>query len=127
MATITIPDLGTSPLWPMKALRNMFQAVPADKNSPLFLINKTLGPVPLTDSMARKHFKCVSSLLHISPTLTFHMFRKSARTWAFEKGVPLQDIMLHGTWSSSAVWRYIHSVPSVSSQVSRTFQQHLSL
>ena len=55
MATITIPDLGTSPLCPMKALRNMFQAVPADKNSPLFLINKTLGPVPLTDSMARKH------------------------------------------------------------------------
>ena len=127
MATITIPSLGDSPLCPMKALINMFHDLPADKNSPLFCITKKSALVPLTDSIARKHLKQVSSFLSISPTLTFHMFRKSATTWAFDKGVPLQDIMQHGTWSSSAVWRYIHSVPSVSSQVSHTFQQHLFL
>ena len=104
MATITIPSLGDSPLCPMKALTNMFQDLPADKNSPLFCITKKSAVVPLTDSIARKHLKQVSSLLSISPTLTFHMFRKSATTWAFDKGVPLQDIMQHGTWSSSAVW-----------------------
>ena len=127
MATITIPSLGESPLCPVKALTNMFQEFPADKNSPLFCIIKKSTLLPSTDSIARKHLKQVSSILSISPTLTFHMFRKSATTWAFNKGVPLQDIMQHGTWSSSAVWRYIHSVPSVSSQVSRTFQQHLTL
>ena len=127
MATITIPSLGDSPLCPVKALINMFQDLPADKNSPLFCITKKSALVPLTDSVARKHLKQVYSFLSISPTLTFYMFRKSATTWAFDKGVPLQDIIQHGTWSSSAVWRHIHSIPSVSSQVSRTFQQHLYL
>ena len=127
MATITIPDLGFSPLCPLKSLSRLINEFPADKNVPLFLISKKSGLVPLTDSMARKHLKLVSSLLSISPSLTFHMFWKSATTWAFDKGVSLQDIMLHGTWSSSAVWKYIHSVPTASSQVSRTFQQHLSL
>ena len=56
MATITIPCLGDSPLCPMKALLNMFQDLPADKNSPLFCITKKSGLVPLTDSVARKHY-----------------------------------------------------------------------
>ena len=43
MATITIPDLGNSPLCPIKALLSMFQDLPADKNSPLFNISKNLG------------------------------------------------------------------------------------
>ena len=35
--------------------------------------------------------------------------------------------MKHGTWSSDAVWRYIKSVPSASSQVPSDFQHHISL
>ena len=70
--------------------------------------------------------KSISALLNLSPHLTFHCFR-SATTWAFQNGVSLQEIMKHGTWSSDAVWRYIKSVPSASSQVSRAFQHHLFL
>ena len=80
MATIRIPDLGASPLCPVKNLSKMIKEYPAHKNSPLFLIPKRSGLMPLTDSMARKHLKKVSSLISISPSLTFHMFRKSATT-----------------------------------------------
>ena len=83
--------------------------------------------LPLSDSTVRKHLKAVSSLLNISPHLTFHTFRRSATTRAFQNGVSLQQIMKHATWSSEAVWRYIKSVPSASSDVSRAFQVHLSL
>ena len=59
----------------------------------------------------------MSSIIDIDPSLIFHMFRKSATTWAFHKGIPMQVIMQHGTWLSAAVWRYIQSLPTQSSQV----------
>ena len=109
--TISLPLLGSSDLCPVSALKVMFQTIPASKNSPLFLVCRQGLLVPLADSVARKHLKSISTMLNISPHLTFHSFRRSATTWAFQNGVPLQEIMKHGTWSSQAVWRYIKSVP----------------
>ena len=123
--TIVIPALPRSPLCPVVALKAMFQCYPAGSNDPLFVL-KSKEVKSLTDSIARKHLKAVSVALDIDPPLTFHMFRKSGTTWAFQNGVPVQDLMMHGTWSSDAIWRYIKSVPSSSSVVSRTFKQHLS-
>ena len=125
--TITLPVLGCSNLCPVSALKSMFAHIPASKNSRLFLVYRQGLLVLLADSAARKHLKSISIMLNISPHLTFHSFRRSATTWAFQNGVSLQEIMKHGTWSSDAVWRYIKSVPSSSSQVSCTFQQHLFL
>ena len=125
--TITLPVLGSSNLCPVSALKSMFAHIPASRNSPLFIVYRQGSLVPLADSAARKHLKSISIMLNISPHLTFHSFRRSATTWAFQNGVSLQAIMKHGTWSSDAVWRYIKSVPSSSSQVSHTFQQHLFL
>ena len=125
--TISLPLLGSSPLCPVAALKSMYRTVPASKNSPLFVVHSQGKLLPLADSAARKHLKSISALLNVSPHLTFHSFRRSATTWAFHNGVPLQEIMKHGTWSSQAVWRYIKSVPSSSSQVSRAFHHHLSL
>ena len=124
--TITIPLLPSSPLCPVTAVQAMFAAIPASKNEPLFSLFKGGAVVPLTDSVARKHLKQVSTVLNIHPSLTFHTFRRSATTWAFHNGVPMQHIMHQGTWSSNAVWRYIQSLPSQSSLVAQTFQQHLS-
>ena len=75
--TVTIPDLDRSPLCPIKAL---FAVVPASKNAPLFCLSKNANVTPLTDSVARKHLKQVSTVLQIDPPLTFHLFRKSATT-----------------------------------------------
>ena len=125
--TITIPSLGASPLCPIDALQAMYRAIPLGNNSPLFCCDTNGQVAPLSDSTARKHLKKISILLHINPSLTFHAFRRSGTTWAFLQGVPLQEIMHHGTWSSNAVWRYIQSAPLSSSAVSSTFQQHLQL
>ena len=48
--------------------------------------------------MARKHLKSMTSKLHI-PKLTFYMFRQGGITWAFDHGVDLQNIIVHGTCS----------------------------
>ena len=123
--TIVIPFLGASPLCPITSLQHMFTVIPASKNSPLFCLPSTSNHVALSDSTAIKHLEEVSSLLGVSPPLTFHTFRRSGTSWAFANGVPLQEIIHHGTWSSDSVWRYIQSVPHSSSAVSSTFQQHL--
>ena len=124
--TIAIPSLENSILCPVAALKNMFLAFPAARNDPLFVVPAAKSDVPLADSAARKHLKAVSVTLNVIPHLTFHDFRKSGTTFAFQAGVPLQDIMDHGTWSSDTVWRYIKAVPATNSAVSRAFQASLS-
>ena len=79
----------------------MSDAIPGSSNEPIFQIPKGSTFVPLN---ARKHLKQLSQLLHLPSPLTFHLFRKSG---AFQHGVPLQHIMLHGTWTSHCVWRYV--------------------
>ena len=125
--TISIPYLGASPLCPIAALKRMFKVYPGSRNDPLFMVWAMNSLVPLSDSTARKHLKKVSSLLATTTPLTFHAFRRAGTTWAFQKGVPLEQIMKHGTWSSDAVWRYVQSVPSAVTPVSSTFQRHLRL
>ena len=114
--TIVIPLLDGSPICPVQALRRMLELYPVHENAPLFQVPSDSTLIPLTDSKARKHLKKVSLLLQITPTLTFHMFRKEGTTWAFNHWVT-ENIMQHGTWSSQTVWRYIKSVPSASSPV----------
>ena len=123
--TIVIPLLHGTPICPVQAVRHMLAAYPDHDNAPLFQIPSGSSLIPLTDSKARKHLKNISLLLQITPTLTFHMFRKGGTTWAFNHGVPIENIMQHGTWSSQTVWRYIKSVPSASSLVSTSFQNYL--
>ena len=110
---------------PVQAVQKMLALYLGHDNAPMFQIPGDSILIPLTDSKARKHLKKLSLLLQITPTLTFHMFRKGGTTWAFNHGVSIENIMQHGTWSSQAVWRYIKSVPTASSPVSRSFQHHL--
>ena len=49
----------------------MFMAFPAPKILPLFCIWKNHALASLTDSMARKHLKQISSILKIDHSLTF--------------------------------------------------------
>ena len=51
--TISISQLGASPLFSIQALQIMFQQFPASKNQPLFYQWKHGNLVPLTDSVAR--------------------------------------------------------------------------
>ena len=123
--TISLPDLGASPLCPVTALKTLISHFLGQNNDPLFRIPRCHGLVPLTDSVARRHLKQVSTLLDIHPHIKFHDFRRAGSTWAFNFGVPLDHIKAHGTWTSDCIWRYISSVPQSSSPVSWAFQLHL--
>ena len=125
--TICVPALGRSPLCPFKAIRSMLHNTPGSPNDPLFQIPKGNTYVPLTDSTARKHLKKVATVLKVPSPLTFHLFRRSGTTWAFQHGVPLQHIMLHGTWTFDCVWRYVSTLPQHISPVAATFKQHLHI
>ena len=123
--TISLPDLGGSHLCPVSALKEMFQFFPGSDNSPVFVIPKSKGLVPLTDSVARKHLKDVSKFLGLNPSLTFHDFRRGGAAWAFQNGVPLEHIMKHGIWKSDAIWAYLSSAVNAVSPVALAFQQAL--
>ena len=113
--TVNIPSLGASALCPITALRSML--------APLFLLPVASQWLTLTDSRARKHLKEVSKILDLPRSLTFHDFRRGGATWA--RGVPIEQIQIQGTWSSSCVWN-ISLPPSAASQVASTFQLHLT-
>ena len=125
IATVSIPALGDSPLCPITALRTMLEKIPASDNDPLFLVPKVKGLVPLTDSVARKHLKDVCQSLEMSNPVTCHDFRRGGASWAFQNGVPLEQIMTHGTWRSDAVWSYLSSAPSLHLPVSLAFRAAL--
>ena len=107
---LLLTQLWGAALYPVAAMKAMFNTNPLRSNGPLFLIRHAGRTTTLTDSMARKHVELVGTKLHHPAHLTFHMFIKGGVSWAFQHGVPLQDIMLHGTWSSNAVRRYIREV-----------------
>ena len=123
--TVSLPDLAGSNLSPIMALRTMFATFKGTDNSPVFLIPRNKGLVPLTDSVARKHLKDISKALSLSKVLTFHDFRRGGAAWAFSQGVPLEHIMKHGTWKSDAVWTYLSSAVTTTSPVALAFQHAL--
>ena len=125
---VPLPSLGLSPLCPVTALKTLLKIVPAGKNGPLFQIKCNSKWQVLTDSKIRHHFSLVLSSLGLqSKGFTFHSFRRSGASFAFNHQVSLQDIKSHGTWSSDAVWRYLVADETKASQVPLTFQRHLFL
>ena len=124
---IKIPFLQDSPLCPVSALQVLLKSLPGTKNSPLFQILNKSQWVPLTESRVRKHFSPVLQVLDLqNSNYTFHSFRRSGATLAFNQNVSLQNIKAHGTWTSDSVWSYISQDANVSSEVALSFQQALS-
>ena len=54
---------------------------------------------------------------------TFHSFRKSGASLAFDSSVALENIKQHGNWRSEAVWTYLNSTPTAASVIPHTFQK----
>ena len=61
--TIPLPHLEASPLCPLSAILAMTHEIVAKANDPLFIVPSP-NQVPLTDSVARKHLKKISTALH---------------------------------------------------------------
>ena len=114
-------------LCPVRAIKNCLKLVPGGSNAPIFQFNLFGKWIPLTDTRVKKHLKNILSLLGLDPDfVTFHSFRRSGATFAFNHKVPLQDIQRHGTWTSDCVWRYVTDSADCGSQVASTFATLLS-
>ena len=123
-----VPFLPGSSLCPVTALKAMIALVPGSDNDPLFATHTHDSVLPLTDSMVRKHLKRVLALLGLqNDGYTFHTFRRSGVSWAYNHGVPMEAIKSQGTWMSDTVWRYIHAHSPTSSALLSAFRQHLLL
>ena len=114
-------------LCPVTALSNLLALTPKGSNNPLFQIKVHQTWVPLTDSKVRRHLALLLSKLKLGDAgYTFHTFRRSGATFAFNNNVALQNIQKQGTWTSDCVWRYITDTVDTGEQVAAMFKQKLS-
>ena len=123
---VKIPSVGLSPLYPVTALQNVLKLCPGQGKAPLFQVkvNKVWNPV--TDSKIRHHFGLVLARLGCSiKDVTFHSFRRSGASFAFNSNVGIQEIQDYGTWTSDCVWRYLTQSPDGGTEVALTFTRAL--
>ena len=107
----------------MTAIKNMIKNYPTQENQPLFV---NLNGV-ITQSQLRAHLRKVLLQINVDPSQhSFHKFRRSGVTLAFNSGVDISHIKCHGTWLSDTVHTYIVSDPQNASAVSRTFANLLT-
>ena len=101
----------------------MIKAIPRDKGSPLFLIKTKSGVGILNASKARSFLRMVTLSLGLNPKhFTFHAFRRSGASLAFNHDVKLDHIKQHGHWCSESVWIYLKSTPKATATIPLMFQ-----
>ena len=107
---ISLPKVSNRAICPFRALKALKKFYPMTATHSAFQIHTSTGWQPLTDSRVRKALKSVNMTLGLDPAFfTYHSFRRSGATFAYNAHVPIQQIKRHGTWSSECVWRYIQS------------------
>ena len=100
---IQLPSLQNRQLCPTLAIYNLLQDRILPPDSPLFAAREHPHK-QVIDTHFRDALKMILTHLGESqPGLGFHAFRRSGATFAFDHKVPLQAIMNHGMWKSSAV------------------------
>ena len=124
---IHVPKISRSPICPVAAVSNLLDLTPSGHNLPLFQYKMGQQWVPLTDTKVRRHLNLVLAKLGLAASgFTFHSFRRSGATFAFNNNVALQNIQRHGTWTSDCVWRYITDSTDAGEQVANMFRSKLS-
>ena len=120
---IQIPFLKDKSVCPVTALYAYISKFPLPVHSPLFAYPKF--NTPLCQSAIRKALSKINTAMGLDPHyFTFHAFRRSGATLAFDNNVQLQHIQAHGGWRTSAVWSYL--AKSQLAEVPRAFQSLFS-
>ena len=92
---ITLPKLQNKLICPYIALKALFKLYTMSSDSSLFQISSSRGFITLTDSRVRKVLKSINVKLGLNPVFhTFHDFRRSGATFAYNSHIPIQDIKL---------------------------------
>ena len=125
---VQLPSLGNLEICPIKALKWVMAHIPQGSQQPLFQIYTRKGWQILTAPKVRSFLKLVVIALGWNPTTyTFHPFRRSGASLAFDNEIDLAKIKQHGSWKSEAVCTYLNSTPTAASTVPTTFQRLLTM
>ena len=124
---VQLPNLKGHNFCPVQALKTWLARTPRDNSLPLFQIHTRLCWVPLVAPKAHSFLRSVVISLGLNPSsYTFHVFRRSGASLAFDNNVELSKIKQHGNWKSEAIWTYLNSTPVAASIVPSTFKQLLA-
>ena len=124
---VQLPQLTDPMLCPVAAYKKYLASVPIDKNLPLFQILVKQQWQPLTAFKACSFLKLAVTSIGLDPKIyTFHSFRRSGASLAFNHDVDLNKIKQHGNWKSDAIWTYLRSTPKVASTIPTTFAKLIS-
>ena len=110
---VQIPSLDNPLLCPVLALSTYFQQCRVDANAFQCVTQGKIRcalAIILTQLNIPLHF------------ISFHSFRRSGATAAFNANVKLQNIQAHGGWRSSAVWAYLKNTKTASAAEAKSFQ-----
>lgn len=117
---VHLPVIPNSAVCPVTALRKLRSTNSLPNSAPLFAFPDAL---PVQFNQIRNALSQVLQHVGLPPNaFTFHSFRRSGATLAFNSQVPLSLIKAHGGWRSNAVLRYLHPDASTSKAVSNKFQ-----
>ena len=95
----TLPRLADHVICPYLALRAVTQLYSPSTNQPLFQTYSNQKCQHMTDSRVHKTLSSIVQLMGLPKGFyTFHTFRRSGATLAYQAQVPLADIKDHGTW-----------------------------
>ena len=120
---VQIPTIKDLVICPVLALSNMLAALKFKGLHPLFCFP---NGQPLTQYNVRQALALITNNLSLPKGfITFHSFRRSGATFAFNHNVSLQNIQAHGGWKSSAIWHYLNHTHKAAGVVARTFQKLL--
>ena len=123
---VTIPKLGVSPICPYRALKKIMALYNPGQNEPLFQVQTAAGWQVLTDTRIKKTLAKINLAIDLpSNYYTFHAFRRSGASLAYDLDIPVKEIKEHGTWASECVWRYIRPAATAGDQVARVFKRTL--
>ena len=107
---ICLPKLKNSVICLFRALKVLCKLYPMSASTSVFQVQGKSGWQSLTDTKVRKCLKAINVSLGLNTHFfTFHSFRRSGATFAYNSHMSIQQIKLHGPWSSDCVWRYIRA------------------
>ena len=124
---LTLPKLVSSLLCSYRALKHVIKTHKPMGWQPLFQVQSPEGWLVLTDSKVRKCLSRLNVSMGLPPHhFTFHTFRRSGATLAYNAHIPIQHIQRHGSWTSDCVWTYIQQDQSYGEGIADMFSHILA-
>ena len=106
-ARVEVPILPSmSPYCPVRAWRQYVSTVSLDPSAPAFMLS---DHVPLTPQKLTSYLRATLAAIGFEQAhkVTVHSLRRSGAQECARRGVPQDQLMQHGTWSSLAINQYV--------------------